>query len=284
MSLDHLSFATTPVVALREEQPLWQGSGFFYLFQEGGRRVLYLVTNFHVLSGHAPGTMGEFLADEIVFQFHVSTEELGDVRPIRIPLFTRQQRPVWLQSETVPEADLVAVPIPAHICESCVINCLDASWDDSGPAALSPTAPIHVVGFPYGYHDQANALPLWQRGALASEPAVDFGGQPMILIDLPAYPGMSGAPVFGLAYRGSTPDPQDYAQAGMVRHFLGIYASMPITEDGRFPEAFCEGGRPGVVARDASNWGRVWRARVIDELVSGIDTERWEREILADLA
>jgi hypothetical protein len=168
--------------------------------------------------------------------------------------------------------------VPAHVCEGCTINCLDRSWMAGDESELSPIAPIHVVGFPYGYHDRENALPLWQTGALASEPSVDVDGQPMILVDMPAYPGMSGAPVFALAYRQNQP------QGGMVRQFIGIYASLPVTDDGQFPEAFCTAGRPGVVARDAGNWGRVWRARLVEELVSSVDTERWEREVLADLA
>lgn len=284
MALDHLSFATTPVVALRGEQPIWQGSGFFYLHQHEENKVLYLVTNYHVLSGRAPGVEGEPLADQIVFQFHVSADDPADVRPVRVPLFTQQRRPVWLQSETAAEADLVAIPVPAHVCEGCTINCLDASWAKGGAASLSPTAPIHVVGFPYGYHDQKNALPLWQSGALASEPEVDFNGQPLMLIDLPAYPGMSGAPAFALGYQSQPVPGQAQPQVGMTRQFLGVYASMPVTDDGQFPEAFCTTGRPGIVVRDASHWGRIWRASLIEELVGSVDTERWEREVLADLA
>lgn len=284
MTLDHLSFATTPIVAMRDEQPLWQGSGFFYLYQQKDIKVLYLVTNYHVLSGRAPGESDEPLADHVIFQFHLNADDPSELRPVRVPLFTQQRRPVWLQSGTAPEADMVAIPVPAHVCEGCTINCLDASWARADSASLSPVAPIHVVGFPYGYHDQKNVLPLWQTGALASEPGLDFEGQPLMLIDLPAYPGMSGAPAFALAYRNEPVSGQAQPQLGMTRQFLGIYASMPVTDDGRFPEAFCTGGRPGIVARDAGHWGRIWRASLIEELVSSVDTERWEQEVLADLA
>ena len=284
MPLDHLSFATTPVVALRDEKPLWQGSGFFYLHQKEDIKVLYLVTNYHVIAGRAPEDPAGPVADHIVFQFHLDADVPGSVRPVRVPLFSRGGQRVWLQSESVPAADLVAIPVPAHICEGCRINCLDRNWMADLDGDLSPIAPIHVVGFPYGYHDRENALPLWQTGALASEPSVDVDGQPMVLVDMPTYPGMSGAPAFALASREQRLPGQNHLQPGAFRRFIGMYASLPVTDDGQFPEAFCSAGRAGLVARDAGNWGRIWRARLIEELVSSVDTERWEREVLADLA
>lgn len=283
MDLDHLSFATTPIVALYEQEPVWQGSGFFYLYKRGDSQFLYLVTNYHVLSGQAPGKAAHYGADEIVFQFHLDADEPGKVRPVRVPLFSSKRRPVWLQSERSPEADLAVVPITPNVCSGCKINCLDAGWIPTDVSGLSPLAPMHVVGFPYGYHDRENALPLWQAGTLASEPSVDSDGYPMLTIDMPAYPGMSGAPAFALGYRQESGSGQSQASTRMVRQFLGVYASLPITDDGAFPEAFCTAGRPGVIARDAGTWGRVWRASLLEELVSSVDTERWEREILADL-
>lgn len=282
MPLDHLSFATTPVVALRDEQPLWQGSGFFYLHERDGNKVLYLVTNYHVISGLAPESGGESPVDHIIFQFHTNPEEPGEVRPVRVPLYTRQGQRVWIQQEESPIADLVAIPLPSHVCEGCTINCIDRSWAQPGSTPIGPASSIQLVGFPYGYHDQKNSLPLWQSGLLASEPDFDVNGLPIMLLDIPVYPGMSGAPAFAISVR-STGTP---GQPGgtMIRRFIGIYASLPITDDQRFPEEFCGAGRPGVVARDAGTWGRVWRADVLEALVSQLDTERWEREILADLA
>lgn len=257
MALDHLSFATTPIVALHEQEPVWQGSGFFYLYDRGDSQFLYLVTNYHVLSGQAPGKTAYHGAEEIVFQFHLDAEKPGTVRPVRVPLFSSARRPVWLQSTRFPEADLAVVPITPNVCSGCEVNCLDASWIPSDLSGLSPLAPMHVVGFPYGYHDRENALPLWQAGTLASEPSVDIDGYPMLTVDMPAYPGMSGAPAFALGYRQEGGPGQTQTSAGMIRQFLGVYASLPITGDGAFPEAFCTMGRPGVVARDAGTWGRI---------------------------
>ena len=283
VELDHLSLATTPVVALHGEQPLWQGSGFLYLFQRGEDQFLYLVTNLHVLTGHPPGAKGRSAADHIAFHLRRSAEVSAEVRPVRVPLFTRQGRPVWLESASVPHADVAAIPVPASVCSGCSINCIDASWASAGNSEPGPLTPVHAVAFPYGYHDRENGLPLWQSGMLASEPAVDFGGDPCMAVELAAYPGTSGAPVFMLTQHQPPGAATQVASPVVMRRFLGVYASPALEQGGGYPEAYCAQASPAAIARDAGGIGRIWRASVVEDLVSSVDTAKWEREILADL-
>jgi hypothetical protein len=70
----------------------------------------------------------------------------------------------------------------------------------------------------------------------------------------------------------------------VARHLLGVYASLPLPGDGRYPEAHCAGPRSGSLPGGAAPWGHVWRASFVETLVTGVDTARWEREVLADLA
>lgn len=276
--------ATTPVVALRGDRPVWQGSGVYYLYQRDEDQFLYVVTNAHVLTGHGPDAETDPGADHVIFQLHRSAEEPADVRPVRVPLFTRQGRPTWLQSETAPRADVAAIPVPAHVCEGCDIHCIDRSWVSAGSLEPGPLTAVQAVGFPYGLHDRENGLPLWQCGTLASEPAMDFNGEPCIAAELTPYPGVSGAPVFMLNQHEPQGAAAQVASPVMVRRFLGIYASPPLGQGAGYPEAYCEAASPAAVARDAGGIGRIWRASVVEELVGSVDTERWEREVLADLA
>lgn len=55
--VDHLSLSTTPVVLLKGDQPVSQGTGFYFARTAEHQSVLFLVTNYHVLTGHAPAEM-----------------------------------------------------------------------------------------------------------------------------------------------------------------------------------------------------------------------------------
>ena len=55
---------------------------------------------------------------------------------------------------------------------------------------------ILYLGYPYGYYDKVNNLPLARTGALASLPYVDFEGKGQLVIDAQVFPGSSGGPVF----------------------------------------------------------------------------------------
>jgi V8-like Glu-specific endopeptidase len=55
---------------------------------------------------------------------------------------------------------------------------------------------ILFVGYPSGFYDKANFLPVMRSGTIASIPVVDFDGKPNILLDAQVFPGSSGSPVF----------------------------------------------------------------------------------------
>lgn len=55
---------------------------------------------------------------------------------------------------------------------------------------------VKFIGYPLGYYDNINNLPLLRRGVIASVPEVDFQGESKIIIDAPVYEGSSGSPVF----------------------------------------------------------------------------------------
>jgi V8-like Glu-specific endopeptidase len=55
---------------------------------------------------------------------------------------------------------------------------------------------ILFVGYPTGYFDKKNLLPIMRSGIIASIPSVDFNGERQILVDAQVFPGSSGSPVF----------------------------------------------------------------------------------------
>jgi len=283
MPIDHLSLSTTPVVLLRGDEEVSQGTGFYYVGKFGDQQVIFLITNYHVLTGHAPLEGKAPIGDNVVFQFHKSAERPADLHHVRFPLFTKSGQPVWIQSNVVPEADLAIIPIPVEAFKDCKLNCISKEWMTSGNMKLRPTTAVTLIGYPYAYFDRANALPIWKTGSLASEPDIDFDGKPLVTIDISAFPGMSGAPAFAISY-GIYETEDGSSSVGGARRFVGIYASMQMLQERKVLEEF-HGKRAhlGITHAESLQTGHVWKARLIDELVSSVNTSKWEKEIASNL-
>jgi hypothetical protein len=260
-----------------------QGTGFFYARLFGEQGAVFLVTNYHVLTGHAPLEEKDPIGDNIVFQFHTSLESSAEVKKIRFPLFTRERRPVWIQSASVPDADLAVIPIPAKAYEGCTHAFISNRWITESNLKLRPTGAATLIGYPYGFYDRKNALPIWKTGSFASEPDVDFEGKPLLTIDISAFPGMSGSPAFAISY-GTYETEDGNTTVGSSRKFVGIYASMQMLREKKFLEEF-HGAHPtyGITLAESLQLGHVWKARLVEELVASIDLSRWEAEVGSNL-
>ncbi len=57
-------------------------------------------------------------------------------------------------------------------------------------------ANVIIVGYPLGFHDRINNLPIYRKGMIASSHKVDFNAQPFFLVDANLHKGTSGSPVF----------------------------------------------------------------------------------------
>lgn len=53
-----------------------------------------------------------------------------------------------------------------------------------------------MMGYPYGWYDVANNLPVTRVGHLSSPFKIPFQGKPIMLGDVETHSGMSGGPVF----------------------------------------------------------------------------------------
>jgi hypothetical protein len=277
--VDHLSLSTTPVVLLRGEELVSQGTGFYFARTLEQQSVLFLVTNYHVLTGSAPTENKPPIGDNITFQFHRAATNPGDVHTVRLPLFNKRQRPLWIASATTPEADMAVIPLPTACSEGCDVRCISADWAKSGNLKVRPTSNVTLIGYPYGYHDKKNALPIWKTGSVASEPLVDFDGKPLIVIDISAFPGMSGAPAFASSY-GMYETEEGATTVGGARRFLGVYASMQMLKERKFLEELAHGTRLGIVTQESLELGHVWKAGLIIKTIDSVDVDKYVAEVL----
>ena len=126
-------------------------------------------------------------------------------------------------------------------------------------------------------------MPVWKTGSIASEPEVDFDGKPCFLLDVSAFPGMSGSPAFAISY-GTYESTSGAAKVGGVRKFLGIYASMQMLNKQLYLEQLVHADPMlGVKDQESLELGHVWKASLIIELINSIDTQKYDHEILAKL-
>ena len=282
MEVDHISLSTTPIFLSNGNKVVSQGTGFFYVHQDINRQILYLVTNYHVLTGSSPCEKKTPAGDNIAFQFHLSEIEPGKIKTVRFPLFARNGKPVWITSSSYPEADLAVIPLDTSLYQSCKINCISAQWAGKN-LKVRPTSNVTLVGYPYGFYDKKNALPIWKTGSVASEPNVDFDGKPLFLIDISAFPGMSGAPAFAISY-GMYEMEEGGTSGGGARKFLGIYASMQMVGKEKYLEEIVHDTRIGIVDEESLEIGHIWKANLLLETVKGIDVEKYQNDVLQNLA
>ena len=81
-----------------------------------------------------------------------------------------------------------------------------------------------VLGYPKNI-DAGLDLPLWKRASIASEPSIDHGGLPRLLIDTATRKGMSGAPIVAISNGYNVPiggKGIEDSVFGRVESFVGI--------------------------------------------------------------
>ena len=282
MAIEHLSMITTPVILLKGDKAVSQGTGFYYE-QKGSSQdvILFLVTNYHVLTGYSPEKTNPPKGDNIIFYFHKDVKNPGDVKEIKLSLFTKNGKPIWLGSKEFPHADIAIIPLAASLYDDVIVSVISEDWA-KGDIKVRPTSTITLIGYPYGYYDKKNWLPVWKTGSIASESDVDFEGKPLFLVDISAFPGMSGSPAFAIAY-GAYETIEGPTTAGHVQKFLGIYASMQVLKEEKYLEEIISESKAGLVVSKSLELAHIWKASLIMKIIKEIDVKKYESEILKDL-
>lgn len=282
MAIEHLSMITTPVILLKGNKMVSQGTGFYYELKDSSQStILFLVTNYHVLTGYSPKESKPPKGDNIIFYLHNDIKNPGDVKQIKFPLFTKNGKPIWLSSKEFPQADVAIIPLAASLWDGVKVFVISEDWVKSD-IKVRPTSTITLIGYPYGYYDKKNWLPVWKTGSIASEPDVDFEGKPLFLVDISAFPGMSGSPAFAIAY-GAYETIAGPTTVGHVQKFLGIYASMQMLKEEKYLEEIISESKLGFVVSESLELAHIWKASLIIKIIKGIDVKKYESEILKNL-
>jgi hypothetical protein len=266
-----LSLVTTLVNLRNGGQSVSIGTGFFYKSGKGDKSVIFLATNYHVITGIGPTEKAtrNVLGDELVIQLR---DKDGKAYYETIPLFINNYQN-WLEHPTDEEADVVLIPLPVKLLERADFAYIGNDTTINN-ILLSPSSPVVMIGYPHGYRDSVNNLPIWKTGSLASEPEYDFDGKRVIVVDISAFPGMSGSPAFYVSHNGYSTKTGDIIMGGgMAIHFLGVYASMQMLNNDLYLEQVQNQSAYKVSHSESLQLGHVWKAELLNEIAATFDPD-----------
>lgn len=268
-----LSLLTTLVSLQMKGEPVSIGTGFFYGRNDGDKKIIFLATNYHVITGISPNEKDKkpVLGDEIIIHLR---DENGKAHLEAIPLFIDNFQN-WLEHPTDEEADIVLIPLPGKLLDKVDFSYIGNETKIDN-LLLHPSSPVVMIGYPHGYRDSVNNLPIWKTGSLASEPEYDFDGKKVIVVDISAFPGMSGSPAFYVSHNGYTTKNGDITVGGgMAVHFLGVYASMPMLNSDLYLEQVQNQYTYKVSHSESLQLGHVWKAKLLEEIANTFDPENY---------
>jgi hypothetical protein len=130
----------------------------------------------------------------------------------------------WLE-HPVYRSNLDVVALPITVPDGGAVRTINAA-NTVPKMVLRIGTDVFVLGYPKGM-DGGGEFPIWKRASIATEPNINRGGPPHLLIDTATREGMSGAPVIAVAdgvYELEGPQPA-YKLPGRVCRFLGVYSS-----------------------------------------------------------
>jgi hypothetical protein len=235
---------------------LGTATGFFIKRNE----KLYLITNWHVVSGRNAET-GKCISKELaipnqlIVKVH-KNQDLVDFEDFKITLVDADDNPLWLEHPTHAKAVDVAaleVVIPENLVAMTVEQFIEPFNENTEESVADD---VFILGYPFGL-SAGEIFPIWKRASIASEPIIDIGGLPKILVDTASRPGMSGSPVILYKRRGtgiadSMPSPTKISHHLMK--LIGVYS-----------------GRIGAKDDDShikAQLGIVWKSKTIEEIIN----------------
>lgn len=180
-------------------EPSSVGTGFFYkVANHDGSAKVFILTNKHVIRE----------TDDVHFVLSYA-KAVNDVEESGQPKGREDAAITWpLQANVIqhPQADidLSAIditPVVSHILNSgqqLRSMIIDSGWlpDPESRKSIRDIEQVLVIGYPRGLWDDHNNMPIARLGTSATHPLASYQNRSNFLVDVAAFQGSSGSPVF----------------------------------------------------------------------------------------
>lgn len=258
--IDDLSSRVGMIQAVCNGHVIGSATGFYI------RRGLdvYLITNWHVLSGRRPSDNQPMdgrgaIPDKISISW--LSEKLNGGGVIEIDLNDESGNRRWLEHSRGKEVDVAAIKIDSPVASSFQVLDIESLY--STDLLVQIGMQTVVVGYPFGIGTSliGHPLPIWKTGHIASEPSFSYRDKEAVLVDVTGRSGMSGSPVFVRSsgpYRLASSNVIVMSSGGVATKFLGVYSGRITTQMGEDTESD---------SHLSSELGLVWSPSTIDDIL-----------------
>ncbi|NTF07215.1 trypsin-like peptidase domain-containing protein [Agrobacterium rubi] len=242
--INEFSATSTQIEMYFEETKLSVGTAFFWRRDKN----VFLVTNWHNVSGKDNlskkhlDRINKSEPNKITFRIF-DDGDLNKPHQININLYNDDQ-PIWLEHPVYQSmVDVVCIGLGELQGVFCVND-----FTSKDPYVPMVSQDIFILGYPHGVGTLG--FPIWKRGSIASEPDIDIDGLPLFYVDSASAKGMSGSPVLVRSSDGKKRSGMSVLAGPTSTDLLGVYSGRLITKEPLETQI-----------------GRVWKSRVIDEIV-----------------
>ena len=214
--------------------PMGTGTGFFCSYKD----KIYVITNYHVLSGLNPFT-GEILhpsgavPGKIEFDFDI-IRDLPNDRKQHIPhrysinLYNAEDERLWLEHPQFGNnCDVVAFELneelKSQIPEGCRIGSIEIEKELEYGATIGIMDSVFITGFPMMKSQTYSKFPIYKAGKIASE-LQDVQNGANYYVDSKTKPGMSGSPIIQKEEPELVKNGNQYQFRKDKINFIGIYS------------------------------------------------------------
>ncbi len=186
--IESILLSATRVLTFNGDQGLTNASGF--LFERDDK--LFLVTSRHVVHDEP----GQHFPNRLEIELHLDRDNQAATTLFSMPLY-RDGRSQWRQgTDSSGEVDVAALEIDRTALPETMVNrpfTPDHLLDRLDQVGIG--TPLLIVGFPLGFHDTLNRMPVARQAIIASAFGLRFQGEGYFLTDARTHRGTSGAPV-----------------------------------------------------------------------------------------
>ena len=196
--IETILLTTARILTFQGTRGLTNATGFFFARDER----LFLVTSRHVMCDEASG----HFPDRIEIELHTNPKNNAESTGFSMLLY-RDGKSVWRQGEdSAGEVDVAVMEIDrAALPASTSYRAFTPHHLLSQLDQVEVGSSLLVVGFPLGFHDTLNHMPVVRQAIIASSFGLRFQGKGYFLTDARTHRGTSGAPV---VMRVDAPSPE----------------------------------------------------------------------------